>query len=82
MTGTGRETFLVKVDWVDDWPIFNDGKNIAILTQGRDPQQIAPDCAEEVSTWAADLSKTDLELGWYQKSTLSYHLICTLSSCY
>lgn len=68
---TGRETFLVKVDWIDDWPVFNDGKNIEILTQGRDPQQLCPDSAEELQAWTADLSKTDLELGWYQKSMLT-----------
>lgn len=72
---TGRETFLVKVDWVDDWPVFNDGKNIEILTQGRDPQQVSPDSADEVPTWTADLSKTSLELGWYQKSLFTYHSI-------
>lgn len=75
----GRETFLVKVDWIDDWPVFNDGKNIAILTQGRDPQQVATDCAEGLPAWTADLRKTDLELGWYQKSTLTDHSIFTLS---
>lgn len=72
----GRETFLVKVDWVDDWPIFNEGKNIAILTQGRDPRpEATEEAAEEaaggergIATWTADLSKTELELGWYQKS--------------
>lgn len=78
----GRETFLVKVDWVDGWPIFNDGKNIAILTQGRDPQQVAPDRAEEVSTWTANLSKTDLELGWYQKSMFTYESTFTSPSRY
>lgn len=71
LTMPGRETFLVKVDWVDDWPVFNDGKNIAILTQGRDPQQIASDYAVEVSKWTADLNETNLELGWYQKSTFT-----------
>lgn len=65
----GRETFLVKVDWVDDWPVFNEGKNITLLTQGRDAQLRAPGkYSNEPSTWTADLTKPDLELGWYQKS--------------
>lgn len=67
---TGRETFLVKVDWIDDWPVFNEGNNIAILTQGRDPrpENITAGPQEHESIWVADLSKPQLELGWYQKS--------------
>lgn len=76
----GRETFLVKVDWVDDWPIFNEGNNITILTQGRDPRPEATEEATEeatgsewgIATWTADLSKTELELGWYQKSKSTF----------
>ncbi|KAK2597093.1 hypothetical protein N8I77_012961 [Diaporthe amygdali] len=65
----GRETFLVKVDWVDDWPVFNEGKNIALLTQGRNSQfeRISP--CNETLDWRANLEKPDLELGWYQKNT-------------
>jgi beta-xylosidase len=59
---TGRETFLVKVDWEDDWPVFNNGKNIRLQTEGRDGQQLV----HQVS-WKADLKKESLELGWYQK---------------
>ncbi|KAJ4393154.1 hypothetical protein N0V93_002361 [Gnomoniopsis smithogilvyi] len=65
----GRETFLVTVDWVDDWPVFNNGKNIALLTQGRESQHGIANSHEESPTWTADLSKTELELGWYQKNT-------------
>lgn len=66
----------MKVDWIDDWPVFNDGKNIALLTQGRSLQQNVPGSTEEVPTWTADLSKTEIELGWYQKSTSLF------TSCY
>ena len=65
----GRETFLVKVDWVDDWPVFNEGKNITLLTQGRDPQPPqATETPQENPVWTANLKGPDLELGWYQKS--------------
>lgn len=58
----GRETFLVKIEWKDDWPVFNNGKNITIQTQGRNGKQVV-----QKSLWKADLSKETLELGWYQK---------------
>lgn len=66
----GRETFLVKVDWVDDWPVFNDGKNVALQTQGRGEVQQRIESVKGVK-WTADLSLPNLELGWYQKSTFS-----------
>lgn len=75
LIGAGRETFLVKVDWVDDWPVFNEGKNIALLTQGRDPKSEATEPQDEDSTWSADLNKSDLELGWYQKSEIKTLLL-------
>jgi hypothetical protein len=53
----------VKVDWVDDWPVFNDGQNITLLTKGRDA--ISQNLQH---LWKADLHRSDLELGWYQKS--------------
>ncbi|KAJ4166591.1 hypothetical protein NW765_007832 [Fusarium oxysporum] len=63
----GRETFLVKVEWKDDWPIFNDGNNITLKTTGRDLIKSAS--KPSLQTWKADLSKDDLEFGWYQKNT-------------
>jgi beta-xylosidase len=59
---TGRETFLVKVDWEDDWPVFNNGKNIRLHTEGRHGHQLV-----HQASWKADLNKESLELGWYQK---------------
>jgi beta-xylosidase len=59
---TGRETFLVKVAWEDDWPVFKNGKNIRLQTGGRNGQQLV-----HQASWNADLSKESLELGWYQK---------------
>ncbi|KAF9701211.1 hypothetical protein EKO04_000966 [Ascochyta lentis] len=68
----GRETFLVKVEWVDGWPVFNDGKNIKFQTDGRDEvAQLVTQLKPEGVRWQATLeSITDaLELGWYQKNT-------------
>ncbi|KAJ3557375.1 hypothetical protein NPX13_g9940 [Xylaria arbuscula] len=66
----GRETFLVKVDWVDDWPVFNEGLNITLNTPSRMPiqQDITLVKPGDVK-WQADLTRTDLEMGWYQKNT-------------
>ncbi|RYO86632.1 hypothetical protein DL766_003525 [Monosporascus sp. MC13-8B] len=66
----GRETFLVKVDWVDDWPVFNDGKNVTLRTQGRTAvKQLLAQRKPGDVTWQAALDKPELELGWYQKNT-------------
>ncbi|KAI0873843.1 glycoside hydrolase family 43 protein [Hypoxylon argillaceum] len=66
----GRESFLVKVDWVDDWPIFNEGRNITLTTATRAPveQAIAQIRSGDIR-WQADLSRQTLELGWYLKNT-------------
>ncbi|KFA50105.1 hypothetical protein S40293_06381 [Stachybotrys chartarum IBT 40293] len=65
----GRETFLVKVDWENDWPIFNGGANVALQTTGRKPVQQSAGQAENGVKWRADLSRHNLELGWYHKNT-------------
>jgi len=63
----GRETFLVGVEWIDDWPVFNGGKNVGILTQGpADVVQVA-----RAKMWKANLEREDLEPGWYEKSEWS-----------
>ncbi len=62
----GRETFLVKVEWVNDWPVFNGGKNVGISTEGPKGAVQAP----KPKVWKADLTKEALELGWYEKSKL------------
>lgn len=56
------------MDWVDDWPVFNEGKNITLETRGRDAVQAQGYARDDGLVWEADLSKTELELGWYQKS--------------
>jgi beta-xylosidase len=64
----GRETFLVKVDWEDDWPVFNDGKNVSLKTAGRRQVVKSSGVDKDGFKWKADLSRRDLELGWYHKS--------------
>ncbi|KAI1187629.1 glycoside hydrolase family 43 protein [Nemania serpens] len=72
----GRESFLVKVEWIDDWPISNEGRNITLTTAGREPieQAIAHIKPRDIR-WRADLGRQSLELGWYQKNT-------PLKNCY
>ncbi|KAM0335531.1 hypothetical protein ACHAQA_000579 [Verticillium albo-atrum] len=63
----GRETFLVRVDWEEDWPVFNLGRNVALETVGRGVVQKKAVADEHGVKWKADLSRPDLELGWYHK---------------
>ncbi|CAM1503611.1 Fc.00g012020.m01.CDS01 [Cosmosporella sp. VM-42] len=63
----GRETFLVTVDWKDDWPVLNGGKNIALETSGRSSLKGVSGLGSR--SWLADLTKNFLEMGWYQKNT-------------
>lgn len=58
----------MKVDWVDDWPVFNEGRNITLLTRGRDSQVEQGRLDDMPLEWQADLKGPNLELGWYQKS--------------
>lgn len=67
----------MKVDWVNDWPVFNEGRNITLLTRGRDSQVEQTKPGDVPLDWQADLKRSDLELEWYQKSK-SYP---TLSIC-
>ncbi|KAI0434976.1 glycoside hydrolase family 43 protein [Xylaria sp. FL1042] len=66
----GRESYLVKVDWVDDWPVFNEGHNITLTTTGRMPiEQAITQVKPGSIKWQADLTQQKLDLGWYQKNT-------------
>jgi beta-xylosidase len=60
----GRETFLMDVDWKDDWPIFNQGQKIQ-LTFEADAEPV-PDASE----WRDSFEQgKDLAPGWYHKNT-------------
>ncbi|KAL5363734.1 glycosyl hydrolase [Aspergillus floccosus] len=60
----GRETFLVPVEWVDDWPVFNGGQKISL--QGDSPHLYQFD---HTVAWRDDFSQPTLQLGWYRKNT-------------
>lgn len=60
---TGRETFLVPVTWVDDWPVFNGGQKISLQGDGPGLYQF-----EHPVSWKDDFSSPVLQLGWYRKS--------------
>lgn len=58
---------------MDDWPVFNDGKNITLRTRGRDAvkQLLAQENRPGDVKWQAALGgEKELELGWYHKSLL------------
>jgi beta-xylosidase len=63
---------LVKVEWMDGWPVFNDGKNVQFQTKGRDEvNQLVIQPNNDGVRWQSTLRSDidDLELGWYQKNT-------------
>ncbi|KAK9489210.1 glycoside hydrolase family 43 protein [Lipomyces doorenjongii] len=62
LSSLGRETFLVSVDWKDDWPIVNNGKDIVT---------IEPEVDELIaeSFWEDKFESDGLSLGWYSKGT-------------
>lgn len=63
---------MVKVEWIDGWPVFNDGKNIKFETEGRDDvTQLVTQSESDSVRWhaALDRQSNDLELGWYHKNT-------------
>ncbi|KAF7596056.1 hypothetical protein BBP40_003837 [Aspergillus hancockii] len=60
----GRETFLIPVEWKDDWPVFNGGRKISL--QGDSPH--LEEYQNHVS-WKDDFSSPQLQLGWYRKNT-------------
>ncbi|GIJ91269.1 hypothetical protein Asppvi_010234 [Aspergillus pseudoviridinutans] len=59
----GRETFLVPMEWKDDWPIINGGQKIT-LKSGPGLYEYEPPVA-----WRDDFSDPKLQLGWYRKNT-------------
>lgn len=62
-TIVGRETFLVHVEWENDWPVINGGKKIALQSTGPGLYQ-----HEILVSWRDEFSGSQLQLGWYRKS--------------
>lgn len=60
---SGRESFLVRVEWDNDWPVVNGGKKITLQSNGPGLYQ-----HDIPVSWKDDFSSSQLELGWYRKS--------------
>ncbi|GAB1203642.1 hypothetical protein APSETT445_002279 [Aspergillus pseudonomiae] len=58
----GRETFLIPVEWKDDWPIFNGGNKISLKSQSPHLYE-----HQDPVVWRDDFSGPELQLGWYRK---------------
>lgn len=74
--GAGRETFLVPVDWVDDWPVVNSGKKITLHNNSPHLYEYSPPVE-----WRDDFTSPTMQLGWYRKNTpvkKDYTLLSTL----
>lgn len=60
----GRETFLMDVDWKNDWPIFNSGQKIQLTFEA----EARP--VYSATKWRDEFNRSkDLALGWYHKNT-------------
>ncbi|CAK7214813.1 hypothetical protein SEUCBS140593_002317 [Sporothrix eucalyptigena] len=55
----GRETFLVPVTWVDDWPVINHDEKVCLGLGA------APPASQD---WHDDFTTSTLSLGWYRKN--------------
>lgn len=65
LTIIGRETFLLPVSWPeDDWPTFNRGNPVNLLTSARGTYIFTPS-----HHWSDDFGRPQLQLGWYRKNT-------------
>ncbi|OAL55251.1 beta-xylosidase [Pyrenochaeta sp. DS3sAY3a] len=60
----GREALLLPVRWEDDWPVFNEGRPVALQMTGPNVYVL-----DEKKGWKADFSGEELGLGWYRKNT-------------
>lgn len=69
----GRETFLLKVKWENDWPIFNQGQKLQLSFESH--QEPAP----RTTDWQDGFQSPTLSPGWYTKSRLSQS--CLLDIC-
>ncbi|KAL2824370.1 glycosyl hydrolase [Aspergillus cavernicola] len=60
----GRETFLVPVEWKEDWPVINGGKKITLHNDGPHLYEYEPPVA-----WRDDFTTPTMQIGWYRKNT-------------
>ncbi|OLN88035.1 Non-reducing end alpha-L-arabinofuranosidase BoGH43A 1 [Colletotrichum chlorophyti] len=60
----GREAFLVKVTWEDDWPTMNGGEPLLLSQSIEGPDQELPK-----PRWIDEFSGPELDVSWYQLRT-------------
>ncbi|KAJ6123493.1 Concanavalin A-like lectin/glucanase subgroup [Penicillium samsonianum] len=60
----GRETFLVPLEWKDDWPVINGGQKISLNSHG--PGLYA---FHTPVFWRDEFSDPQMKVGWYRKNT-------------
>ncbi|XP_014551561.1 glycoside hydrolase family 43 protein [Bipolaris victoriae FI3] len=60
----GRESMLLPVRWENDWPIFNEGKAVALRMEAPNGYVV-----EDDKRWRDDFTGIKLGLGWYRKNT-------------
>jgi beta-xylosidase len=59
----GRETFLVPLNWEQDWPVINGGQKITLQSHGPGLYQL-----ETPVSWRDEFTAPEMQLGWYRKS--------------
>ncbi|KXH68037.1 beta-xylosidase [Colletotrichum salicis] len=60
----GREAFVVKLDWEDEWPTMNGGKPLLLSESVDGPDQEYPK-----AKWVDEFTGRELGIGWYQQRT-------------
>ncbi|CAI7643436.1 unnamed protein product [Penicillium glandicola] len=60
----GRETFLVPLEWKDDWPVINGGEKITLKSHGPGLYQF-----HTPVSWRDEFSNPQMRVGWYRKNT-------------
>lgn len=64
---SGRETFLMDVNWKNDWPIFNQGRKVQLEFETE------AECVRPISEWRDTFQESEcLALGWYHKSIVQH----------
>ncbi|KAJ6179016.1 Concanavalin A-like lectin/glucanase subgroup [Penicillium mononematosum] len=60
----GRETFLVPLEWKDDWPVINGGQKISLNSHGPGLYEF-----HTPVFWRDEFSDSQMQVGWYRKNT-------------
>lgn len=64
LTFLGRETFLVPLEWKDDWPVINGGQKISLNSHGPGLYEF-----HTPVSWRDEFLDSQMQVGWYRKST-------------